>query len=53
MTIGDFFVKAVLAVVLVTMLNWFRNATWRARLWAMWLWALVMGLGWWWIYFYH
>ena len=42
MTIGDYFVKAVLAAILLAVLAWFRGATWRARLWAGLLWAAVM-----------
>jgi len=42
MTIEDYFVKAVLAVIMLAVMRWFLRASWRARLWAGLLWAAVM-----------
>jgi hypothetical protein len=42
MTIEDYFVKAVVMVIMLAVVRWFLRATWRARLWAGLLWAVVM-----------
>lgn len=44
MAIEDSFVKAVLAVIVLDLVQWFRRATWRARMWAGLLWVAVMAI---------
>ena len=42
MPFEDYFVTAVLMVMMLAAVRWFLRATWRARLWAGLLWAAVM-----------
>jgi hypothetical protein len=42
MPIEDRFVTAVLMVMMLAVVQWFRRASWRARMWAGLLWAAVM-----------
>lgn len=42
MPIEDYFVRAVLAVIVLAAVRWFLRAKGRARLWALWWWAVVM-----------